>query len=589
MTQPRIVPGEGPKNAKIVLIGEAPGSTENQQGRPFCGAAGILLDELLRNVGLTRQELYITNVVKEQPPKNDISSFINLGRKIPVISEEGRLYLELLDQELKECSANVLVPMGNVGLYALTRLKAIMKRRGSILTSLSGRKVIPTIHPAAALYDFLLRYPIIHDLRRIKDEAEFPEIHLPSRKMHLAPTFLEVRTYLARCKDSHTVAYDIEVMHNQVTCLAIAIASDECMCIPFVDSSGDYWTPDQEVDVWLGIASVLEDRAITKIGQNLVFDNTFLHNRYGIHVHNIDDTMIAHGILMPDFPKGLDFITSVYTIEPYYKDEGKKHIKIGGTYEDFWLYNAKDAAVCMTAMPPLLVDLERQGNLTTYRRQLSLVEPCSFLQEMGMRVDQEGMKKAAENATCRIAELEKLFHEQCGSPISITSPKQQMTYFYHTLGHTPYHNRATGNVTIDITALTRLQNKDVVIFKAEIFSYIDVVMIDARWFLFKIQHVWYDKRRKPGAVAQLTLRFSVYDNVLYRRQGRGECHPKQIGHSVYIKSWPFPVKVVVMGNCGYTGLSDKFRQGQTERYIHGNSKTVFSNDQIDIEFFCKFI
>jgi DNA polymerase I-like protein with 3'-5' exonuclease and polymerase domains len=90
-------------------------------------------------------------------------------------------------------------------------------------------------------------------------------------------------------------------------------------------------TAEQEMQTWLAIAQILEDPRITKIGQNIIFDASFLLRKYGIKTRNVQDTMIQTGILTPDFPKGLDFITSVYTKEPYYKDIGKlafsRHIK----------------------------------------------------------------------------------------------------------------------------------------------------------------------------------------------------------------------------------------------------------------------
>jgi DNA polymerase I-like protein with 3'-5' exonuclease and polymerase domains len=121
----------------------------------------------------------------------------------------------------------------------------------------------------------------------------------------------------------HSVAFDIEVMNDQVSCISFAPTPTECMSIPFITHGEDYFSPEQEAQVWRAIGKVLENPSIMKIGQNVIFDCTFLFMRHGIRTRPAHCTMIAQGLLYPDLPKGLDFITSTYTKEPYYKEEGK--------------------------------------------------------------------------------------------------------------------------------------------------------------------------------------------------------------------------------------------------------------------------
>ncbi len=178
---------EGPiTSCKIALIGEAPGSEEELTGRPFVGAAGHLLDQLLSNTGLLRAQCYITNVVKERPPGNDISKFINFTTRGARTTPDYDRYEKELCDELNSCSANVLVPLGRVSLYATTRLSEISKYRGSILRArecLNHRKVVPTLHPSAALRQYLWRWFIIHDLMKAAVEGEFPDVRLPQRNI----------------------------------------------------------------------------------------------------------------------------------------------------------------------------------------------------------------------------------------------------------------------------------------------------------------------------------------------------------------------------------------------------------------------
>jgi uracil-DNA glycosylase family 4 len=129
------VPGEGPLDAKIVIIGEAAGAREREQKRPFVGASGQELNKLLHSNGLIRSDIYLTNVIKEQPPANDITKFIKIDKKSTWVSPKAEMYLEILKEELTQCKANIIVPMGNTALWALTGLTGILKWRGSVLES----------------------------------------------------------------------------------------------------------------------------------------------------------------------------------------------------------------------------------------------------------------------------------------------------------------------------------------------------------------------------------------------------------------------------------------------------------------------
>ena len=454
----RTVNGIGPLDAKIAMIGEAPGATEVKTGEPFTGASGELLTKVMQNVGVSRKDIYITNVVKEQPPGNNIEHFIKFGTSV-TMTPLYKTYEDALYEELKTVKANVFVAIGNVSLWALCRLTAVTKRRGSILdgVQIGHRKVIPLIHPAAALRQYLFTQFIAHDMRRIEEESNFPEIRSPARKYRLKPSFFEVMDYLNTILETCTeVAFDIEVMNEEVSCISFATSAYDVMSIPFMQSGREYFNVDQEKDIWVFIARILENIDIKKVGQNIVFDSTFLFRKFGIRTRNIEDTMIAQGISYPDFPKGLDFITSIYTKEPYYKDEGKKWFKFGGSEENFWLYNAKDSAVCFEAMNQLRQEVERMGNKEAYKEQVRLIEPLVFMQEIGTKANVAGMRDASKQADTKLVELQKELNALATRDLNINSNKQLQEYFYVTKGAKAYINRKTGAVSVDATALKRL-------------------------------------------------------------------------------------------------------------------------------------
>jgi DNA polymerase len=140
-TRHRVVFSSGPPDATLMLVGEAPGAEEDVAGLPFVGRSGALLGSLLDELGLARDALYVTNVVKCRPPAN----------RNPARSEvvACRRYLE---GQLSEVAPRVVVSLGNIATRALLETTApISVLRGSAHLSPSGRCVVPTFHPAAGL------------------------------------------------------------------------------------------------------------------------------------------------------------------------------------------------------------------------------------------------------------------------------------------------------------------------------------------------------------------------------------------------------------------------------------------------------
>jgi len=169
---------EGSLDSKIAIIGEQPGKTEVRSGKIFSGPAGRMLNECLQSAKISRFECYLTNTIKDLD--KPLEKYIDLRNpRRPMVSLEGQLYIDMLKEELCECSANVLVAVGGVALFALTGRVGITKWRGSVLESslLSTRKVVPCIHPATVIppkLQFLNKHLIVFDLKKAKRESDFP-------------------------------------------------------------------------------------------------------------------------------------------------------------------------------------------------------------------------------------------------------------------------------------------------------------------------------------------------------------------------------------------------------------------------------
>ena len=151
----RAVPGEGPPDAKIMFIGEAPGYYEDQQGRPFVGAAGQFLEQLLGSIGLERTDVFIANVVKSRPP----------GNRDP-LPEEIAACAPWLTKQLEIVQPKLIVTLGRYSMSKYLPGTAISKVHGQS-RKVAGTWVVPMYHPAAALHQGSLRRTIEEDFRKI--------------------------------------------------------------------------------------------------------------------------------------------------------------------------------------------------------------------------------------------------------------------------------------------------------------------------------------------------------------------------------------------------------------------------------------
>lgn len=152
----RLVPGEGPADAEIVLIGEAPGAREDEAGRPFVGPAGRLLDALLAEAGLRRETVFITNVVKGRPP----------GNRDPRADEVAH-HWPWLEEQLVLIEPRLIVPLGRHALARFAPQARIGEVHGSVL-EVDGRRLFPLYHPAAALHNPGLRGTLVEDARALR-------------------------------------------------------------------------------------------------------------------------------------------------------------------------------------------------------------------------------------------------------------------------------------------------------------------------------------------------------------------------------------------------------------------------------------
>ncbi|HEY71780.1 MAG: uracil-DNA glycosylase [Chloroflexi bacterium] len=174
----KTVPGEGPDNADIMFIGEAPGFHEDQQGHPFVGAAGKFLEKLLESIGLTRADVFIANVIKCRPP----------GNRDP-LPEEIEACKPFLDRQIELLQPKLVVTLGRFSM-ARAFPKARISRIHGQPRKIGGVLYYPMYHPAAALHQPSLRSTIEQDMHRIPElieqAAQIAESPLPAEAEQLS-------------------------------------------------------------------------------------------------------------------------------------------------------------------------------------------------------------------------------------------------------------------------------------------------------------------------------------------------------------------------------------------------------------------
>jgi uracil-DNA glycosylase family 4 len=176
----RAVPGEGPVNSEVMFIGEGPGFYENEQGRPFIGAAGKFLDELLAVCGMVREKVFITNVVKCRPP----------GNRDP-LPEELAACGDYLERQIETINPKVVVTLGRFSMARFMPLAKIGEVHGQA-SWVRGRLIVPMYHPAAALHQPSLRPTLERDFTRLpgyigQARHAQPEIKPASDELHSTP------------------------------------------------------------------------------------------------------------------------------------------------------------------------------------------------------------------------------------------------------------------------------------------------------------------------------------------------------------------------------------------------------------------
>ena len=456
---PTIKPG-----AQITFCGEAPGWQEVRDREGFVGGSGRLLTAICNNAQIDISKCNKTNVAKNRPPNDDFSTFYTTPKRGDP-TPELLWWIQLLQAELTKYKPNLVVALGGEALRALTGKVGITKWRGSLLDStlVPNLKVIAEVHPA-----FIMRnkweyyYLAIRTFKaKIKPESLSPnwKTKEPGYVSITDPTFNQALEFIIYVSNSRVPWYlDVETRGDTLSCFGLYSESRPglAICIPIQDTTGPHWSPMQEASIWRSLSQIAPENLCLR-NQNILYDIDYLLD-YRIEPQGIDfDPMIGMNVAYPEFPKGLDFTTQLYTNHEFYKDEGKTW---GKKVPDQIVraYNCKDMITTPQVSNHVIADLKEGGLYEIYKkRSHKMLGVAIEMQRNKLKLNKDWHFKLANYLTDERTKTHQELTTLINTEINVKSWDQVQQLLYVDLKLPIKKKHTTGNTTTEENALKELR------------------------------------------------------------------------------------------------------------------------------------
>ena len=478
-------------NAKITLCGEAPGRQEvawrvcskcnvgfdrpgkcitcgaplTYKPQGFVGGSGKILERMLKHAGLDFHVCNRTNVAKRRPSGDDFGAFYHDPKERTSPTKELEWWRQLLYAEVGRYRPNLLIAVGGEALKAFCpNAVGITKWQGSLLESsvIPGLKVLPIVHPAYIMRNNWEYYYITQTyLKRAAIEATHPHVVMeePTNVFITAPTLSVVLEWLNHIRASNQPWYiDIETRGDTIMCFGLfsSARKSQAICIPIQTTTGPFWSVNDEVQVWTALSLAMRDNPYLR-NQNVVYDLDYLLD-YGCEPSAVDfDPMIGMNVLWPEFPKGLDFTTSIFTRYPYYKDEGKTWGKKVPD-QQVWTYNCKDMVATPETAEAILHELKtRKLYDLCQQRSTAFIPVVMEMQRNKLRLDRAWHTKLADILAAERIKKHQELTSTIGHDINVKSSQQIQTLLYNELR---LHVKTKfGRPTVDEQSLKELRSE----------------------------------------------------------------------------------------------------------------------------------
>lgn len=438
----------------IMFIGDYPTKNECEVGEAFTGSIGSVLNKCLIPFRKKITDYYSTYLIKEY-----VQGYGAEDKKKKEAAWkyhwELRNWGKLIQEEISIVKPNVIVAFGEEAFRFLVNEKEVNKHRGSILNLVPhldhfdnenfATKIIPITEPRKILQESYR--PVVYtqwDLQKAFNYSTIRARFQDKSNIWIVRSPREFENWWSRAQYGEFLTIDIETHLGFITCIGFCHDGVEAISVPLINSKLSFHE--------LGLTYMLLDRIfrsrIPKVNQNFKFDLNNIDG-FGFYVHNIhDDTMLLAHSIYPELPKGLDFLNSIYTEIPYYKDESGTYDPKQFSYETLLRYNAKDALSTWIVYKKQIEDAKIQKVWDFHRKK---VWPTF---EIYRKSDKRGMRYDNERRLALVNKYQEVYRKSIlplkliakDRDFKVDSPQQVGRLLYEIIGlKTRRHQTAKGN------------------------------------------------------------------------------------------------------------------------------------------------
>ena len=489
---PPFVAGQGPSDFKLMIVGGSPSAKDVEANRPFGGPAGEILETGLHLAGVRLWETFRTYCVKYQAPMGDWNKYTMVGINV---EEE---FENFWTKEVRYFKPNAILAIGPKATELITGLKlkgdrdgderkaalSIYELRGSILRSKDGDiKVIPTLDPSLLFMrperggiNFVFKKIIESDIARACEESLTADFNLPDRTHDICSSSLKAYRFFDEYKKLGKPSVDIESINCIPVSIAFAFTPLHSCTFPLLRKVGNNHLTDmgkgELIQVWQFIQEALWEHEL--VGHNFKYDQYKLElARFRIG-KLFSDTLLKTHTIFPELPdKKLNVLSSLWTREPFYKDEGREG-KFGKAFNvtQFFRYNGKDA--CVTKE----IDIAQEDDLCGLAEHFKVPLVDFYynyvmrkhllylrMENKGIRIDFDRQKELAKDYKKMWEEthnklnnrLEEIFSEEFD--FNVKSYPQVYEMLYKRMGFKPYVKNPTSEDSIIALLNTHAKGK----------------------------------------------------------------------------------------------------------------------------------
>jgi DNA polymerase-1 len=456
----RSVPGTGPTNAELAIVGEAPGVEEEKYGLPFVGRSGQLLTSLLQKVGIDRSKCFITNVVACRPADEN-------GNNVAPSADVIKACSIRLDQELFGVKPRIVLLLGNVAVKRFLGNRRNLQNSEGVPFKQNGTIFVPTYHPAALLRDPSKTKVVEQTLKRVVEWLKTDPYNWSFENYKILFDKDEIIRCIKLLGQKPLWSCDIEtsdILYESVIFTIAFSSGDLTFGFPIRKPDGSLYWSDSDLCQIADHLKRLFSNESKKIFHNAMFDLMYLKKEFGVECRNLyGDTMVIAHLLDETARKyGLKSIVWKYLGKGGYESDYvalADEDRPGGIDTDIVLrYNCADAHATfllyqemVKLLPDSLAKLHLKLNIPT-------IQMLVDTRIRGVKIDIDYVKQLSSQYEQDLSTIEQRIFDLIGEKINVNSVRDLSKILYEKLKLPIFYKTSSGNPSTDTFTLEKLRN-----------------------------------------------------------------------------------------------------------------------------------